>query len=567
MASSARGATAAWLGRQLRRSVTVDTRSLAVFRISLGCLVLADLALRARNLRFLYSDAGIVPSSLVLELWGHLPVSAYNYVTSPRLVAAVFLLQALVAVQLIVGYKTRAAAVVSFLLVISLDHRNPFVLSYADTLFRLLFFWALFLPLGERWSIDGLHRQRLPRGTVTNVFTAFALCQMVTMYVVNGVHKTQSSLWTDGGAAPRVLGLDEMTFLLGDLVRQVPTLLDVGGRLWFFMMLCGWLLLVAPGRARTALVGLYVGGHASFALTVRIGAFAYVAIAGLVLFLQSSFWRDLQSVTRRLRGPSSLSLSGRRRRQIAAVVPAWGARGGRARRLKAGVFAVVGGAVVVAVVASLLVVGIEASASISDDTTAVTEIDRAVEQRLQETVGLRQVYTVATALGIDQPGWSVFAPTPRTTDRYHVFAAETVAGDRVDAFNDRPLSADRPYDGQLQKQYGTYRERFLFNSVRRAGPATPLPTNLAEHVCTSYRDRGTPLVGLTMYVVTEQVTVETITAPEQRDRSVRQVHVHGCGSNDPEPVSFPATDATDRGDLSRGTGTVPYTGPVWRSTG
>ncbi len=120
---------------------------------------------------------------------------------------------------------------------------------------------------------------------------------MVYMYVHNGVHKMESDLWTSGEATLLIMGLDDMTFLLAEPMRQFPTLLQLGGLKWYYMLLFSWVLLVV-GRKRMVLVLPFVIAHASFAVTVRIGAFAYVAIAGLLLFVQRQVWEDGKSLLR-----------------------------------------------------------------------------------------------------------------------------------------------------------------------------------------------------------------------------------------------------------------------------
>ena len=47
----------------LREIFGIDLRTMALFRVGLGALLLADLALRARDLTAHYTDAGILPWS------------------------------------------------------------------------------------------------------------------------------------------------------------------------------------------------------------------------------------------------------------------------------------------------------------------------------------------------------------------------------------------------------------------------------------------------------------------------------------------------------------------------
>ena len=492
--------------------VRIDTRSLAVFRIALGLLIVADMMLRARNFGFYYTDTGIVPADLAVRHTADNAFSVYFFTSDTTAIAALFVLQALVGLSLAIGYRTRAATVISFLLVVSLDHHNPFVLSYADTLFRLLLFWAIFLPLGERFAVDAVHSNRTPRGTVSGAIAALALSQMVFMYVVNGIHKSQSELWRSGEATPLIFGIDEMTFLLGDFLRQYPTMLEYGGLLWFYMLLGAWLLIVLPGRLRLLFVSLFIGGHLSFALTVRIGAFAYVALAGLALFLPAVFWRDLDAVGRRLGVADAISRTRSRCERFASWLPAFRLLPPRYAPLKRAVRTTAIGAILLALGVVTLVFALNFGAIVTDDGYD----QRALNQAVSEAPVGAQIHSAAERVSITQPEWSVFAPHPRTTDRYYVFGATTVDGDRIDVFNDRPFTWDRPHDGQLQRQHDTYRERFFMNSIRRSNPGDELLANFGTHLCEQYAERGIELEHISMFEITERITAETIGNPEDR---------------------------------------------------
>ncbi|THE65547.1 HTTM domain-containing protein [Salinadaptatus halalkaliphilus] len=506
----------------LRECVRVETRSLALFRILVALLILADLGLRSRNFSQFYTEDGLVPQSLATGMEHVNGVSVYFLSTEPAVTAALFAVQALVAVALLVGYRTRIATVVSVVFVVSLDLRNPLVVSYADVLFAWLLFWAIFLPLGERWSVDAVHRDRPPRASVATLGSAAILGQMVTMYVVNGYHKTTSELWQTGEAAVLVLGLDDMTFLLADLVRSVPTVLQVGGLTWFVMLLGAWLLILLRGRARTAFVGLFLAGHLAFAVTVRIGAFAFVAIAGLLLFLQSSFWTDLEAVARWGGVPVAAlesRLAGLER--VAEVIP-------RPKRWLG-----IGSWLVTNPYKILLAVGVVTLATLTIlsalSAGGIVETDAGPVETTTDG---------ADAFVTHQTQWRIFAPQPRTTDRYYVFPAETESGEVIDVYNDRELSFERP-EGSLEKQYDTYRERFYMNSVSADEPPGTAD-RLAERLCTEWNEANDDdLVTVNMYRVDESVTLETIDAPADRDRESTYFHWYSCDDSEPTTVASP----------------------------
>src|SRR3954452_22414312 len=138
---------------KLQELFSLDLRSLAVLRIGLALLVLGDLAARATDLRAHYTDFGILPRA-ALSPFG--PASIHALSDSPWFLGTLFLIAALFALALLVGFQTRIACFVSWFLLLSLHGRNPIILQGGDILFRVLFFWSLFLPLGARFSLDAL---------------------------------------------------------------------------------------------------------------------------------------------------------------------------------------------------------------------------------------------------------------------------------------------------------------------------------------------------------------------------------------------------------------------------
>lgn len=118
----------------------------------MALLVLSDLARRAKDLVAHYSDQGVLPRS-ELDL-GPYSFSLNTLSGAPEFQALLFGLAALGALSMLVGYRTRLATFVVWLLVLSIQLRNPLVLTGGDQLLHLLLFWGIFLPLGTVWSVD-----------------------------------------------------------------------------------------------------------------------------------------------------------------------------------------------------------------------------------------------------------------------------------------------------------------------------------------------------------------------------------------------------------------------------
>jgi len=562
-----------WAESFIKERFRVDTRSLAVFRVLMGVLALADLVLRSRNFVYFYTSEGVVPLSLARTLAPEHAVSVYYLTDDPALVALLLVIQAVVALQFIVGYKTRLATVLLFLFVVSLDFRNPMAVSAADLLFRLLLFWGVFLPLSERWSVDSVHRECEPRGSVANVASALILVQMVSMYLINGYMKTGSELWRTGEGAAVVLGLDHITFALGDFGAQFPTVVTYGGLVWFHLLVFSWLLLVLVGRKRALFASVFFLAHSFIAVTVRVGAFPYVIFAGLVLFIQAQVWEDAKVVVRNLvsdltrethDGVRSDSVA--TGRQIALLFPRWRFDSEPQRRVRGILYKASLYTVVVCLVL-VLVVLLPYMGLVSDD-TAVEERSYRATVVMQNSVVAEPIKTAADAVGVGQQAWGIFAPEPLTEDRYYVFPAKTADGRVVDAYNDPELSYERPYS-ELQRQFGTYRERFYMESLERAASQLHrieeaededggLPANLretkevseavleshAEFLCED-KNQGSAseVTHVNMYVVTENVTLGTINDPEQRETETKLLYRHGCGGREPKEIHPPDSES------------------------
>ena len=122
-------------GANWRHVFVCDLRSLAVMRMALGCLILIDLGMRARSIRAMYTDDGFFPLSMWQEYVTKFADSADPMSWSLHalhggvtLQIVLFVIAACAAVMLMVGWKTRIACVVSWVLLVSLQMRNPLIL-------------------------------------------------------------------------------------------------------------------------------------------------------------------------------------------------------------------------------------------------------------------------------------------------------------------------------------------------------------------------------------------------------------------------------------------------------
>jgi hypothetical protein len=285
------------------RLLGIDARSLALFRIGLGLVLLAELAERARHLTAFYTDQGLTPRSLLVSgmqsPWSfslHLASGAFFFQ------ALLFLVALVAALALLLGYQTRLATFASWLLLISLFVRNPDLQSSGDILLSLLLFWGLFLPLGLEWSVDrarAANRAELP-GRVLSVASAALLLQAAMVYVFTWWLKSGDP-WRDGSAVWHALNWDQGTTALGRAMLQFPELLQLATHGVMAFEIVGPLLLFVPfytPRIRLVIVPLFWLMHLSFALMMTLFTFPFVSIVSLVPFLPARFWGLLSKLSR-----------------------------------------------------------------------------------------------------------------------------------------------------------------------------------------------------------------------------------------------------------------------------
>ncbi|HUG68766.1 MAG TPA: HTTM domain-containing protein [Pirellulaceae bacterium] len=286
----------------------VDLRSLAAFRIGAAGVLLLDLWYRGQEITAYFTDAGVLPRSARIDILEAGDRFGFRHTWSLHLLSGEYwaqlglmLLAALFAVWLLIGYRTRLAAVASWILLMSLDGRNPVILNSGDVLLRSMLLWSLFLPLGARFSFDASRideKHQLPT-RVVSMATVALLLQLCLMYWFSTVFKMQAlddmpSPWMgDYSAVYYALNCDAFVTRFGLWLRQFPTVMQ------FLTGLSLWLELVGPVLAfspwftkwfRGGAVVAFIAFHVGLGLCLTIGLFPVICIVSWLVFLPSEFW-------------------------------------------------------------------------------------------------------------------------------------------------------------------------------------------------------------------------------------------------------------------------------------
>ena len=287
-------------------NLSLDLRSLALFRIAIALLLLADLWQRSHNLVAHYSDWGVLPRSALQQIYGATTwLSPYQWNGSPLFTFSLFALTALAYLALLVGFKTRWATFFSWGLLLALQNRNPLLGDIGDLIGRLMLFWALFLPLGARFSLDQAllksHSALRIADSTQRVFSyatiAFIL-QLGFIYFFSALLKSRPSWIIDHTAIYYALRVDIFSTPLGTWLTGYPQFLKLLTPVVFYFELLGPMLLLflsARTWPRTLLVLVFIAFHIGLGLFLSTTLLSCFSIVAWLPLFPSAFWNGLKS--------------------------------------------------------------------------------------------------------------------------------------------------------------------------------------------------------------------------------------------------------------------------------
>ena len=280
----------------LDRTYGLDLRSLSLFRIGLGALVIGDLVWRARDLRAFYTDFGVLPRAVLLDQFADRWLISVHLLSGMALIQALmFLIAAGFGVMLLVGYRTRLATIASWALLISLQNRNPVILQGGDILFRMLLFWAMFLPLHAHFSVDrGLDNSHAdPPPRVLTVGSLALIAQVAFLYGFAALLKRSPEWLSDGSAVYYALSLEQFATPVGRWLLQFPSLLHVLTVLTMAIEVCVPVLLFWPflaGLSRTASIVLMIAFQLGLAVCMHLGHYPFVGLVAVLPLIPTWAW-------------------------------------------------------------------------------------------------------------------------------------------------------------------------------------------------------------------------------------------------------------------------------------
>jgi hypothetical protein len=303
------------VGASLRAQyLEIDRRVLASFRIWFGLVLLVDLVRRVPHLTLFYTNDGVLPNHYaIFAPLSDRTFSLFFACSTKAQVSVAFALTALVYTGLTLGYRTKLMQILTLILYSSLISRNLFFEMGGSCSLSLAAGWTVFLPLGDRFSLDAvrlsLSRRREQKASALNdrrelgpirapcttLVVLGLLLQLTAIYFLNFEQKVDGS-WKTGDAVHWVLWQNRIATSLAELVRSHEPR-------WFSPMASWGTLVVeaiAPAMLLTPFVYRWTRSiyfvlvslmHIGIALFMDVGPYSYVMLA-LDLLMLPGFWFD-----------------------------------------------------------------------------------------------------------------------------------------------------------------------------------------------------------------------------------------------------------------------------------
>jgi len=288
--------------------LSVDLRTLAVFRIAFGVALIGNLYDHSKDghLVAFFTNLGVLPNHLALQ--APIQPRAWSLLFAfslPGEIRIAFLAIFVVYVLYAIGWKTKLMQVLVVICFVSLVNRNLLLQDGGSFVSTLLAVWTVFLPLGARYSVDhwlatGSAQDKKTASGVMGRWPADAprhvsfvclalLLQLSVIYAFNAANKTGIT-WRNGTAVHYVLWQSGTnTELAGFLRYHEPA--------WFSPLLTRGTLVfewTAPFLAltpvfrtisRRVLILSMCLFHTGIALLMSLGPFSYAMMAFAALLL------------------------------------------------------------------------------------------------------------------------------------------------------------------------------------------------------------------------------------------------------------------------------------------
>lgn len=301
----------------------VSAAGFGMMRVAFGAVTFFTMAVQWPAMDRYYGPEGILPHAMLHSMtraWWRF--SLVDYV-SPAISQWLYLLMLAALLLVMIGVWTRAALLLSLVLLFSFHEYGSIALDGGDTMLRLIGFILLLSPCDRTFSVSNLLR-RFRMATATGMDQSpsqrtmpiwpyrLLLWQMIVIYVSSAVLKLSGGTWLHGEAVAIVLHHDmfrRVTLETADLLSRASPLLSyftlVTQLAWALILPMGLLSccrLIRTERVDTFKRALLLCGillHGGIALFLDVGTFSFVVFTSYLGLLVDNDFRALRGYINR----------------------------------------------------------------------------------------------------------------------------------------------------------------------------------------------------------------------------------------------------------------------------
>lgn len=267
----------------------ISPRSLAVFRILFGLILLQMALFLLPDLFTWYGPKGIISSNSIAEANPTVVLDLFNiFPESSNWLIAIYCAFIFAALCLSLGFCTRLACGLCFVILTSFYHHNPYLLNSGDSLLRLLCFWLVFTDSGAIWSVDDYLASKKAGYKAKEKITGWGVrclqIQVVIVYFHAFITKSPGWVWANGSAvyfAARLEGLARFPFPLDPNIDWISCLWTWGTLFIEFSLFT----LIWIKELRYYILALALCLHLCIDWTMNIPQFEWLMIFSLILFV------------------------------------------------------------------------------------------------------------------------------------------------------------------------------------------------------------------------------------------------------------------------------------------
>jgi uncharacterized membrane protein YphA (DoxX/SURF4 family) len=276
---------------------SIDARQYAALRIAFGGLSVVYLLRLLPYVETQFSSLGWLRDIQQIAVqnggsWSLFFIQAGAQATT--LAYAIVWMGIIAACMLMIGWQSRLAAAITWLIWVSLWNRNPLLLDGDDAILKLMCFYLMLSSCGNCWSVDACLQIKPQQVSVWPL--RLIQFQIALIYFVSGWVKFHSPEWLDGTIMQYVLihpqysRWDGWSFIDNPLLSGV--LVALAGFIRWWELLFPFLLINPRSRKISLLIGILF--HSGLLLTMNLRWFPVIMLSLYPALLSNSSFIRLE---------------------------------------------------------------------------------------------------------------------------------------------------------------------------------------------------------------------------------------------------------------------------------